>query len=217
MYLYYAAIERKREDTDTRPIPDTPWTVLFKRLTGRKSSIVRPPGAVQATNTKSRHVGNFAQRLTRRGNKRAVDDEPQVPVDEFSSAHEPKTNFHNDGGVAESTDGLMSVLSQREQDSAYRLLRSSSWQVVFFLIMTDVLGWYTAPMAFNRLGYGPGVLVYTFFYLLAFASGQILWRLYMNMDSERYPIKCYADLGERTYGPVIKHLFTVLQSLQLLV
>lgn len=70
-------------------------------------------------------------------------------------------------------------------------------------------------MAFSLLGFGPGVLVYTSFYLLAFGSGQILWRMYLNLDSQRYPVKCYADVGERTYGPIAKHLFNILQSVQL--
>jgi hypothetical protein len=64
---------------------------------------------------------------------------------------------------------------------------------------------------------GPSILVYTCFYLLAFCSGQILWRMYLALDSEKYPVKCYADLGQRTYGPIAKHVFNVLQSVQLLV
>jgi hypothetical protein len=38
--MYYAAIERKREAEDPRPIPDASWTVAFKTLTGRRSKIV---------------------------------------------------------------------------------------------------------------------------------------------------------------------------------
>lgn len=106
------------------------------------------------------------------------------------------------------------IASQKE--TAYRLLRVASWQIVFYLITTDILGFSSAPMAFAELGYGPGVLVYTFFFILAFASGQILWRMYMGLDSERYPVTCYADLGERTFGPWARHVFNVLQSLQLI-
>lgn len=146
--------------------------------------------------------------MRRKGEDHA-EDATAVPKNEKSVLTTVRT--------ASPLSGLMGVLSEREQESAYRMLRVTSWQVVFFLIMTDVLGWYTAPMAFAQLGYGPGVLVFTFFYLLAFASGQILWRMYLSMDSERYPVKCYADLGERTYGPIVKHIFNVLQSLQLLV
>jgi hypothetical protein len=77
---------------------------------------------------------------------------------------------------------------------------------------TDILGFSSAPLAFAELGYGPGVLVYTFFYILAFGAGQIIWRMYMRMDSERFPVKCYADIGERTFGKVVRHIFNILQS-----
>lgn len=34
----------------------------------------------------------------------------------------------------------------------------------------------------------------------------------MSMDSERFPVKCYGDLGERTFGRPVRHLFNILQS-----
>lgn len=37
----------------------------------------------------------------------------------------------------------------------------------------------------------------------------------MKMDSE-YPITFYADVGERTFGRFIRHVFNILQSTQLL-
>ena len=40
VYLHYAAIERKREAEDPRPIPDASWTIMFKTLIGKKNSIV---------------------------------------------------------------------------------------------------------------------------------------------------------------------------------
>jgi hypothetical protein len=36
--------------------------------------------------------------------------------------------------------------------------------------------------------------------------------MYMRMDSERFPVKCYADIGERTFGKVVRHIFNILQS-----
>lgn len=97
------------------------------------------------------------------------------------------------------------------------LMRTASWQVVFFLIVSDMMGWFTAPQAFKLLGYGPGILVFTLFFLLAFASGQILWKLYLALDSERYPVKSYADIAERTFGGWAKYVFNFFQSAQLLV
>jgi len=153
-----------------------------------------------------------------------TDDDPST---DREHENEKKTNLQvwNDGQNVNEKDAAAiveappsdSLLTPQEKETAYRLLRVASWQVIFFLIMTDVLGWYTAPMAFAMLGFAPGALIYTCFYLLAFGSGQILWRMYLSLDSERYPVKCYADLGQRTYGPMIKHLFNALQSVQLLV
>ena len=34
------------------------------------------------------------------------------------------------------------------------------------------------------------------------------------MDSSRFPVVCYADLGERTFGRFIRHVFNVFQSIQ---
>lgn len=109
------------------------------------------------------------------------------------------------------------ILTTQERESTYRLLRVASWQVVFYLITTDMLGWFTAEKTFAMLGFAPGSLVYTGFFILAFAGGQMLWRIYMNVDSEEFPIRSYADLGERTFGPVAKYVFNILQSMQLMV
>lgn len=109
------------------------------------------------------------------------------------------------------------ILTERERESTYRLLRVASWQVVFYLVCTDMLGWYTSERTFAMLGFAPGALVYTVFFILAFAGGQMLWLIYMNVDSEEFPVRSYADLGERTYGPVAKYVLNSLQSVQLMV
>ena len=58
------------------------------------------------------------------------------------------------------------------------------------------------------------------FYLvgaIALYTGLILWRLYIRLDSLRYPLRTYADIAERIFGKPARHICTVLQSLQLLV
>lgn len=52
---------------------------------------------------------------------------------------------------------------------------------------------------------------------MALYTGLILWRLYVRLDSVRYPLKTYADLAERIFGRAARHVVTVLQSLQLLI
>ncbi|KAL1406711.1 hypothetical protein Q8F55_008417 [Vanrija albida] len=191
VYLFHAFIEHLREATDPRPIPDSPWTVVFKTVTGRRDTIVHQHEPVPTLAIESPA-------------DTPIGEKPLATPDEKTSA-----------SVALPRDDFEAQI-QSEKQTAYRLLRVASWQVVFFLVTTDVLGPVSAPMAFAELGYGPGVLVYTFFFILAFASGQVLWRMYLHLDSEVYPITCYADLGERTFGPVVRHVFNTLQSLQLL-
>jgi hypothetical protein len=195
VYLYYAAAEREQEDNDTRPIPDAPWSVVMKKLTGRGDKIVLPTDPSQ----KLIHYDDGA-------------DMSPTPIGD-SEKQFKRQNLAADTTVsAPHGDSPYPGVSE----SAYRLMRVASWQIVFYLITTDILGFSSAPYAFQQLGYGPGVLVYTFFFLLAFAGGQVLWRLYMKLDSEKFPVTCYADLGERTFGKAVRHCFNILQSLQLI-
>lgn len=52
---------------------------------------------------------------------------------------------------------------------------------------------------------------------MALYTGLILWRLYIRLDSVRYPLKTYADMAERIFGRAARHVVNVLQSLQLLI
>lgn len=218
VYMWYAERERQRERDDPRPIPDSPWTIAYKRLTRQKDEIVvayEQPELVEESDGLWTMLWKraFRKRQTVVAAPTTLEDEPE----ELLASLPGKESADYSGASASLEKERQPVFTQRKKKSAYLLLRVASWQLVFYMICCDVLGWYTAPMAFRELGYGPGVLVYTGFFIMAFCSGQILWRMYLAMDSERYPVKCYADLGERTYGPVIRHAFNVLQSLQLLV
>lgn len=203
VYMYYARLERTREDADERPVPDSPWTVFGKRVVGRKDRIVYPYGPPGPSNSRLRRLmrrisGKSPQDDSSKGEANSPSSDPldYGSRTRLQGRQANPTTITDDWKGADIREeevgtgpGLLDVLTPPERQTAYRLLRVASWQLVFFLITTDVLGWYTAPMAFAQLGYGPGVLVYTFFYLLAFASGQILWRMYMSMDSEMYPVK----------------------------
>lgn len=78
------------------------------------------------------------------------------------------------------------LITSEERDRAYRALRTASWQGVFFLITTDILGPSSAPYAFSQLGFAGGCLTYTLLFVLAVLGGQILWRLYLALDSSRF-------------------------------
>lgn len=106
---------------------------------------------------------------------------------------------------------------ERELDNARRALRTAHWVSVFFLITTDILGPFNAPFALSQVGYVPGVILYVVMGAIACYTGLILWKLYCHLDSHKYPIKTYSDLGHRILGNWFKHICTVLQSVQLII
>ncbi|OZJ02391.1 hypothetical protein BZG36_04880 [Bifiguratus adelaidae] len=99
---------------------------------------------------------------------------------------------------------------------AQRALRVARWSSVFYLITTDILGPTSAPWAFSQLGYAPGVLLYFFLGVAAAYTGWQLWRMYLQLDSDEFPVKSYSDLAGRIFGKAGKHSVNVLQSIQLL-
>ena len=52
---------------------------------------------------------------------------------------------------------------------------------------------------------------------MALYTGLILWRLFVRLDSPRYPLQTYADIAERIFGKPARHLCNALQSVQLLI
>lgn len=58
--------------------------------------------------------------------------------------------------------------------------------------------------------------LFTVFAVLAGYSGYLLWAVFLGLDSYRYPVRSFGDLGYRLYGPWMRQLFNFLQSVQLL-
>ncbi|KAJ7155372.1 transmembrane amino acid transporter protein-domain-containing protein [Mycena crocata] len=104
-----------------------------------------------------------------------------------------------------------------EKETASRALRLASWSSVFYLITTDILGPFNAPFAISQVGWVPGIILYFFMGLIALYTGLLLWRLFIRLDSLRYPILSYADIVERIFGTRARRISIVLQSLQLVV
>ncbi|ORX48818.1 hypothetical protein DM01DRAFT_1291785 [Hesseltinella vesiculosa] len=103
-----------------------------------------------------------------------------------------------------------------ELAQASRALRTATWLNVFYLITTDILGPTSAPWSFSQLGYVPGVLLYVFMGAAAAYTGWQIWRMYLGMDSDRFPLRNYADLAGRIFGKTAEHIINVLQCIQLL-
>lgn len=62
----------------------------------------------------------------------------------------------------------------------------------------------------------PGIALYTVFAGLAIYSGYLLWDMFLGLDSFHYPIRHFGDLGFRLFGPWMRILINILQSIQLI-
>ncbi|KAK8130884.1 hypothetical protein PG984_007322 [Apiospora sp. TS-2023a] len=120
-------------------------------------------------------------------------------------------NGNTDGGQAP-VDGDM----EAEWKNASRAVRTAGWGSAFYLIATDVLGPSQTPWSFSQLGYGPGFALYTVFGVLSGYSGLILWRLFIQLDSDRYPMRNFADIFYRIFGSGMKHFVNIAQAIQLI-
>lgn len=58
---------------------------------------------------------------------------------------------------------------------------------------TDILGFQSTPSVFASVGYGTGTALYVIFALAAGASGWMIWRTFLGLDSSRYPMLSYGD------------------------
>lgn len=107
-----------------RPVPDAPWGVLIEMLTGRRSKIIHA------------HTPTPSHKDCR-NSRDVVDDRHHLDLAE-KKAPEP---FAVEVGAPE-------LDLTAEKESAYRALRVASWQIVFYLITTDILGFSSSPAAF---------------------------------------------------------------------
>jgi len=101
-----------------------------------------------------------------------------------------------------------------EWRTAARAMRTASWGQMFFLITTDILGWSGAPFVFASVGYGAGVALYVIFGIFASFSGWAIWKVYLDLDSSRFPMCSFGDPFFRLFGKKSRHFINVAQSLQ---
>ncbi|KAF8553096.1 hypothetical protein OG21DRAFT_1414934 [Imleria badia] len=135
-------------------------------------------------------------------NRRALDQDSVTSADEKRGAP--------------ADEAAVLGITPTEYRAASSSLRTATWGAIFYLITTDILGPYSAPYAFAQVGYGPGVACFVAFGVMAAYSGFLLWHMFLKLDSERFPIKTFGDLGYRIYGSWFRIVCNVLQSLQLI-
>ncbi|EME87866.1 uncharacterized protein MYCFIDRAFT_159061 [Pseudocercospora fijiensis CIRAD86] len=143
----------------------------------------------------------------------------QQPIDEYPTGtsendpkHESASPPSNGSDTAPGEDRF--GVTETEWEQAQRATRTVTWVTIFYLITTDILGPYNVPWAISRMGYGPGLALYLVFGLMAFYSGLQLWKMFIGLDSPRYPMRNFGDLGFRVYGGWARQLVNVLQSCQ---
>ncbi|KIX95517.1 uncharacterized protein Z520_08637 [Fonsecaea multimorphosa CBS 102226] len=146
----------------------------------------------------------------------AVSDTPLALPD--VTANEKPANVV---ATTEGADGarLSSVSPTHDYDAewrrAARALRTSGWMTVFYLITTDILGWSQTPYAFASAGYGVAASSFIVFGIAASASGFMIWRTFIGLDSSRYPILSFGDPFLRLFGPKTRTFINILQAFQI--
>ena len=105
-------------------------------------------------------------------------------------------------------------ITETEWEHAQRATRTATWGSIFYLITTDILGPTNVPWAISQMGYGPGAALYTAFGIMAYYSGMQLWKIFVGLDSTRYPMRNYGDVAFRIFGAWARIGVNVLQSFQ---
>ncbi|QQK40586.1 Amino acid transporter, transmembrane [Penicillium digitatum] len=105
-------------------------------------------------------------------------------------------------------------ITETEWEQAQRAARTATWGSIFYLISTDILGPTNVPWAISQMGFGPGAVLYTVFGAMACYSGMQLWRIFIGLDSTRFPMRNYGDVAFRIYGNWARIFVNVLQSFQ---
>lgn len=117
-------------------------------------------------------------------------------------------------GIVGAPQKSVSLPTEAEWKQASRAMRTASWGTMFYLITTDILGWSSTPFVFASVGFGPGVALYIVFGAAAAFSGYILWKVFLGLDSSRYPMVSFGDTYFRVYGPFARHFINVAQAIQ---
>lgn len=61
-----------------------------------------------------------------------------------------------------------------------------------------------------------GVGLYIVFGLAAAASGWMIWKVFLALDSSRYPMQSFGDTYFRIFGPTWRHMINTFQAVQIL-
>ncbi|OJJ48146.1 hypothetical protein ASPZODRAFT_112721 [Penicilliopsis zonata CBS 506.65] len=150
-----------------------------------------------------------------------IEPEPPVldaslpPLDQENPVAEKITEKAPGQDTSKGSDGVDRWgITETEWERAQRATRTATWGSIFYLITTDILGPTNVPWAISQMGYGPGFALYTVFGGLACYSGMQLWKIFVGLDSTRFPMRNYGDVAFRVFGNWARQGVNVLQSFQ---
>lgn len=193
-FLYHAKLQRELEKSPDygEAAPTVPlWEVIKTKL------LNKPPSQKTPQSLSDTHSNNsFKSSIEEVSEKNEKDNEKLQVVNQ------------------ESYD-LINEPLYTSKENANRMLRVASWGSVFYLITTDILGPTSAPYAISQLGYVPGALLYFLFGIAAAYCGCLLWDLFLQLDSIKYPLRNYGDIVGRIYGRYTRYAIDFFQSIQL--
>ncbi|KAJ7445009.1 transmembrane amino acid transporter protein-domain-containing protein [Mycena galericulata] len=187
-YLYWADRKRAEEDADTSVVASQGWGRLIQFVNRKRnaSDTSLPTATAGSPHEKSSFPAEKGEKHT-----------------DGSSSHDQVDEYQ---GMSE---------HDRELLTARRVLRQAGWATVFYLVTCDILGPFNAPFSIASIGMAPGICLYILFGGVAFISGVMLHRIFLRIDSVRYPITLYGDMCERTVGGWLKYISSFLQCIQL--
>ncbi|KAJ5141944.1 hypothetical protein N7526_002939 [Penicillium atrosanguineum] len=185
-YVFWA--NRSREYEKTIRTDDKGFAAWASMLMGKKKSPIESQDATPPTPSEN-------------ANEKENSDEKKTETDpaDMTVKNEATDNY----GVTET-----------EWEQAQRAARTATWGSIFYLITTDILGPTNVPWAISRMGYGPGFALYTVFGIMAAYSGMQLWKIFVGLDSTRFPMRNYGDMAFRVFGSSARIVVNVLQSFQ---
>lgn len=187
-YQYWAKIEREEEHQNN---------LAFKAEHGPRT-------------VKSVFLGRFSKGIHHENKKKAEAAAAAAAAEQNSGSASPTDEKHP--GVL--TTHSSNLPTEAEWKQASRAMRTASWGTMFYLITTDILGWSSTPFVFASVGFGPGVALYIVFGAAAAFSGYILWKVFLGLDSSRFPMVSFGDTYFRVYGPFARHFINVAQAIQ---
>lgn len=137
-----------------------------------------------------------------------------VANDNGPHTEKPGTLMHKDGDTSPIPPPSNNDLTANWR-KASRALRTVGWGNIFFLITTDILGWGQTPYAFSNTGYGLGAGMFVIMGIAAAFSGWMIWKVFLALDSSRYPMVSFGDPFFRLFGPKCRHFINILQAIQM--